>query len=103
MLISSKVSFVQLSLVIDGVVMQEMVSEDNWTTPIVSYLRDDILPDGKETVRKFKVQVARLVLIKDILYKREFSRPYLKCLTTEEAEYVMGEVHEGVCRNHLGS
>ena len=38
--------------------------------PITSYLKDGMLPDSKEAVRKLKVQVARFVLIKDILYKR---------------------------------
>ena len=47
--------------------------EGNWTTLIVSYLRDGTLPDGKEAVRKLKVQVARFVIIKDIMYKRGFS------------------------------
>ena len=73
-LVSNKVLyFVQLSPVIDGMVVQEIGSEGNWTTPIVSYLRDSTLPDGKEAVRKLKVQAARFVLIKDILYKRGFS------------------------------
>ena len=53
--------------------------------------------------RKLKVQVARFILIKDVLYKRGFSRPYLRFLGTEEADYVMREVHEGICRNHSGS
>ena len=75
----------------------------NWTTPIVSYLKDGTLLDGKEAARKLKVQVARLVLIKDVLYKSGFSRPYLRCLSLEEAYYVMREVHEGICGNHLRS
>ena len=45
----------------------------------------------------------RFILIKDVLYKRGFSRLYLRCLGPEEAYYVMREVHEGICRNHLGS
>ena len=56
MLISNKVlSFIQLSPLIDGMNVQEIGSEDNWTTSIVSYLRDDTLPDCKEVVRKLKV------------------------------------------------
>ena len=43
------------------------------------------------------------MLIKDILYKRGFSRPYLKCLNSEEANYVMREVHKGICGNHSKS
>ena len=61
------------------------------------------MPNEKEAVRKIKVRAVRFVLIKDVLYKKGFSRPYLRCLGNEEADYVMREVHEGICRNHLGS
>ena len=43
------------------------------------------------------------MLIKDVLYKRGFSRLYLRCLSHEEADYVMREVHEGICGNHSGA
>ena len=60
------------------------------------------MPDEKEAARKLKVRVARFVLIKNVLYKRGFSRPYLRCLGNEEADYVMREVHEGIYGNHSG-
>ena len=66
----------------------------------MSYLRDSLLPDEKEATRKLKVQAARFVLMKDILYKTGFSQPYLRCLTTEDADYIMREVYEGICGNH---
>ena len=96
-------SFVQLSPLINPSNVQEICSDSSWTTPLVSYLKDEVLPDRKEAARKLKVQAARFVLIKDVLYKRGFSRPYLRCLGTEEADYVMREVHEGICENHSGS
>jgi hypothetical protein len=34
------------------------------------------------------------------VYKRGFSLPYLKCLAQDEADYVLREVHEGICGNH---
>ena len=56
MLIPDKVlSFVQLSPLIDGIGVQEIDLGSNWTTLIVSYLKDITLPDGKEAVRKLKV------------------------------------------------
>ena len=70
--------------------------------PLISYLKNGMLSDGKGATRKLKVQASQLVLIKDVLYKNGFSRPYLRCLVPEEAEYVMREVHEGICGNHLG-
>ena len=59
--------------------------------------------EEKEAARKLKVQAARFVVIKDVLYKRDFSRPYLRCLGTEEVDYIMREVHEGICGNHSRS
>nr|XP_023901305.1 uncharacterized protein K02A2.6-like [Quercus suber] len=81
----------------------EISSESNWTTPLVSYVKNGVLPDRKETTRKLKVQEVRFVLMKDILYKIGFSRPYLRCLGPGEADYVMREVHEGICGNHSRS
>ena len=43
------------------------------------------------------------MIIKDVLYKRGLSRPYLRCLNYEEADYVMREIHEGICGNHSGA
>ena len=69
-------SFVQVSsLIDDGTNVQEVDSESNWTMPLISYLRTGVLPDGKDAARKLKVQVSQFVLIKDVLYKRGFSRP----------------------------
>ncbi|XP_050260077.1 uncharacterized protein LOC126705204 [Quercus robur] len=96
-------SFVQTSSLIDEVMsVQEIDNENNWTTPLVSYLRDVVLPDGKDAARKLKVRASRFVLIKEVLYKRGFSRPYLRCLGPEEADYIMREVHEGICGNYSG-
>ena len=80
--------------------MQEVDFECNWTTPLISYLRTGLLLDGKDAARKLKFQASRFVLIKDVLYKRGFSRLYLRCLSCEEADYVIREVHESICGNH---
>uniref|UniRef100_A0A2N9FH63 Uncharacterized protein n=1 Tax=Fagus sylvatica TaxID=28930 RepID=A0A2N9FH63_FAGSY len=37
------------------------------------------------------------------LYKKSFSLPYLRCLAPDEANYVLREIHEGVCGNHSGA
>ena len=104
MLVPNQVlSFVQtLQLIDNGMNVQEVDSESNWTMPLISYLNNGMLPDGKDATRKLKVQASRFVLIKDVLYKRDFSRLYLRCLVPEEAEYIMREVHEGICGNHSG-
>ena len=70
---------------------------------MIAYLRSGILLNGKDTARKMKVQASRFVLIKDVLYKRGFSRTYLRCLSHDKADYVMREIHEGIYENHSGA
>ena len=96
-------SFVQTSSLINNrAQMQEIAVEENLTTPLVAYLQSGTLPNEKDAARKLKVQASRFVLIRDVLYKRGFSRPYLRCLSHDEVDYVMREVHEGICENHSG-
>ena len=95
-------SFVQLSPLIDSDDVQEIGFESNWTTTIASYLKDGVVPNEKEAARKLKVWATRFILIKDVLYKRGFSCPYLRCLGNEEADYVKREIHEGIYENHSG-
>lgn len=37
------------------------------------------------------------------LYYKGYSFPNLKCITVEEGEAIVGEIHEEVCGNHSGS
>ena len=39
-------------------------------------------------------------MINQDLYRRGYSRPLLKCVTKEQALYVLKEINEGVCGNH---
>nr|XP_023913408.1 uncharacterized protein LOC112024989 [Quercus suber] len=83
--------------------MLQIEGEENWMTPIVSYLRDGRLPEGKDEARKLRVRSTRYILMDKVLYKRGFSQPYLRCLAPDEANYLLREVHEGACSNHSGA
>ena len=65
----------------------------NWTMSIVSYLKNGILPEDRNTSHMLRVLLSHFVLIGDVLYKRVFSHPYLRCLALAKADYVMREVH----------
>ena len=72
-------------------------------TSIISYLKDGSLLEGKDEARRLRVRSAKYVLLNEVLYKRGFSQPYLRCLSPDEANYVLREVHEGACGNHSGA
>ena len=73
----------------------------NWTTPIMSYHNDRLLPEDKEEVRKLRMRATKFVLMNEVLYKRRFFQPYLRCLNPDKFLYVLRDVHEGACGNHL--
>ena len=69
----------------------------------MSYLKDRLLPKNKEEVRKLRVRVLKFVLMGEVLYKRSFSYPYLRCLTLDKSHYALKDVHEGAYGNHSGA
>ena len=75
----------------------------NWMTLIVSYLKNGTFLKNHNASQRLNMQSSCFILIRDVLYKRDCSRLYLRCLVLDEANYVMREVHEGVCGNHLGA
>ena len=71
-------------------------------TSILAFLQDGWLPQDTEEARKVRKMTARFTILNDTLYKRGFSMPYLKCIDKDEAEYILEEIHEGICRDHVG-
>ena len=42
------------------------------------------------------------MILNDILYKKGFSMPYLKCVDEEEAKHILEKIHERVCGDYTG-
>nr|CAN66354.1 hypothetical protein VITISV_004958 [Vitis vinifera] len=76
--------------------------DQEWTYDIAEYLRTGTLPEDPKHAHKIRVQSARFTLIGGHLYKRSFTGPYLRCLGHSKAQYVLAELHEGICGNHTG-
>ena len=88
---------------VDLLEVQQIEGERNWMTSIVAYLRDGRLPEERDEARKLRIRSAKYVLLDEVLYKRGFSQPYQRCLAPDEANYILREVYEGACENHLGA
>ncbi|GKV39547.1 hypothetical protein SLEP1_g47305 [Rubroshorea leprosula] len=90
----------------DSTVECQLLSTDpsspSWTTPLINYLQSGELPEDPSTAKLIKHKATHFTLLDNQLYKRAVSMPLLRCLTPYEAEYVVREVHEGVCGTHIG-
>ena len=53
--------------------LQQVEGEENRMTPIITYLKDGRLPEGKDEARKLRIKAAKYVLIDEVLYKRGLS------------------------------
>ena len=71
-------------------------------TPIISFLQDGHLPQDANEARKIRKRAASFTILNNVLYKRCFSMPYLKCVDDDEAKYILEEIHEGICGDHTG-
>ena len=72
----------------------------SWMDPIRLYMATGELPNDRGRAHKIQIQSARFSLVDEQLYKRSLGGPYLKCLTPEQGQYVLAELHEGICGNH---
>ena len=86
-----------------GTVVAPIRSVPNWMDPIWDYINDGTLLDDLKEASKIRVRSSRFTNHKGSLYKRGFFTPFLKCIAGEDIEYVLREVHEGICGNHIGA
>ena len=78
-----------------------VTSEPSWMDPIWDYLIEGLLPNDPKEAAKLRTRSARFTNHKGSLYNRGFFTPILKCIVGKDADYVLREVHEGVCENHI--
>ncbi|XP_061346500.1 uncharacterized protein LOC133292137 [Gastrolobium bilobum] len=92
---------VQQSIITPSCVMV-ITSVNDWRKPLVDYLEKGILPEDRLEARKLVRDATQYVIVNDQLFRKGLHNPMLKCLTSEGAEYVLAEIHEGINRHHMG-
>lgn len=71
-----------------------------WVSQIIRYLKNGQLLEDNEVAKKVKTRASRYLFLDDTLYKKSFTIPLLRCLSEEEADYVLREIHEGIYGSH---
>ena len=68
---------------------------------------DSVLSKMEEATRrqvrdkKIECQLAYFFKENYQLYKKGFALPSLRCLSSKEGNYMLTEIYEGICWNHL--
>ncbi|XP_050238449.1 uncharacterized protein LOC126687938 [Mercurialis annua] len=74
---------------------------ENWMQGIAHYLMDGTLPENRDKAYKILRQAPYYAFLDGVLYRKSFTHPWSRCLTAEEGEYVLREIHEGICGAHI--
>ncbi|XP_014491679.1 uncharacterized protein LOC106754193 [Vigna radiata var. radiata] len=99
----------QLSSVIKTTLHKSLL--ETYTTNVVAPRTDwwqDIIQlmvqqeQGGRVSITYSKRIVRYMFVGDDLYRRGYTTLLLKCLSDEEAKYVMQELHHGVCGSHSG-
>ena len=73
-----------------------------WMDPIVNYLTTGTLPDDPTEARKPRIKAPHYSLKHDVLYRKGYLTPWLRCVGHEQASYILHEAHFGSCGSHAG-
>ncbi|XP_076926981.1 uncharacterized protein LOC143590364 [Bidens hawaiensis] len=68
----------------------------------MAYLSSGGLPEEKVTARMIRHKALNYQIQDGVLYRRSFLAPHLRCVDAEDANYLIREVHEGICGLHAG-
>ncbi|XP_025664415.1 uncharacterized protein [Arachis hypogaea] len=74
----------------------------SWLDPISRYLEHAETPPNQKEAEFIKREAPKYMIIQGQLYKRGLHQPLLKCLRSDQTDYVLREVHEGCCGHHIG-
>nr|KYP52767.1 Gypsy retrotransposon integrase-like protein 1 [Cajanus cajan] len=76
--------------------------QQTWIADIMNYIELGKQPTEPSAAKKLRAQAARYSVVNGELYRRGFSTPLLKCIDSTQANYVLREIHEGICGSHSG-
>ena len=83
-------------------VMAKEEEEPDLMNPYKNFLFRRVLPPDESEAQRLKWKASYCVIHDSELFKREFTTPLLKCLNSQQVDYVMKELHEGICDLHTG-
>ncbi|XP_022024891.1 uncharacterized protein LOC110925233 [Helianthus annuus] len=78
------------------------VGNPSWMSPIIMYLQHGTFPEGKTEARKIQHKALNYEMADGILYRKSYMGPLLRCVDKHDAQYLVWEIHEGLCGIHAG-
>ncbi|XP_057529843.1 uncharacterized protein LOC130808384 [Amaranthus tricolor] len=75
---------------------------ETWMEPYIKYLQNQMLPQDEGQAKILQKRAGWFELHEGTLYKKSYTHPLLRCVSPEEGNYILQEIHEGGCGIHQG-
>ncbi|XP_026428286.1 uncharacterized protein LOC113324176 [Papaver somniferum] len=95
-------NFVEDDILSRGNKDEDFSNEEDWRTEIYLFLEERTLPADLKQARKIQSKEGRYDLLDEILNKKSFLGPLLRCLSREEGHRILKDIHYGEAGNHNG-
>ena len=86
----------------DDVMVTERVAP-SWATDMMRFMRDRVLPEDDAEAERVARQAKMYTLIDGDIYRRPECGVKLLCVSREEGQALLMDMHEGTCSSHVAS
>ena len=93
---------VEIPAVID-LVQEVLAVTPEWTVPYIAYLLRQELPEDEVEARQIVRRSKAYTVMGEELYKKSASGVVQRCISPEEGQQILQEIHSGTCGHHASS
>jgi hypothetical protein len=80
-----------------------MMVEETWMQSYLAYMINKTLPKDTVEARRIIRRSKAFIALQGKLYKKSITGVLQQCVTPQEGQKILKDIHAGVCRNHASS
>jgi hypothetical protein len=80
-----------------------MMIEETWKQPYLAYMMNKTLPEDTVKARRIIRRSKAFVVLQGKLYKKSITGVLQRCVTPQEGQDILKDIHAGVCGHHASS
>jgi hypothetical protein len=80
-----------------------MMIEETWMQPYLAYMINKALPEDTVEARRMIRRSKAFVVLQGKLYKKSITGVLQRCVTAQEGQEILKDIHAGVCGHHASS
>jgi hypothetical protein len=77
--------------------------EVTWMQPYLAYMVNKTLPEDVDEARRIVRRSKAFIVLQGKLYKKSITRVLQRCITPQEGQIILKDIHAGVCGHHASS